>query len=107
VVSVSGGVRERRRGAVAEKGEGTVPGLGEDLTVGSRLSARKKKKKKKGREGVIRVGCCGIGVGWTWAGLVRLSATFFFFFSDFLNLLYLLHFSNKSNQTRIENFLKF
>jgi hypothetical protein len=81
------------------------------LTCGVRLSVRKKKKKKKGREGVIRVGCCGVGVGWPWAGLVSLHATFFspffFFFSDFLNLLYLLHFSNKSNQTRINFFLKF
>jgi hypothetical protein len=56
---------------------------------GVRLSVRKKKKKKKGREGVIRVGCCGVGLGWPWAGWLGclphfFSSSFFFFLFGFL-----------------------
>jgi hypothetical protein len=56
------------------------------LTCGVRLSVQNKKKKKTGRGGVIWVGCCGVRVGWPWAGLVSLPAMFFFLlsFSSFL-----------------------
>jgi hypothetical protein len=71
----------------------------------------KEKEKEKGERGSDSGGLLRGRGGLALGRLVRLPATFFcsffFFFSDFLNLLYLLHFSIKSNQTRIEFFLKF
>jgi hypothetical protein len=77
------GERERGRFHLyqRERGGGSMVGDAPDKWV-PLVCAKMKKRRERGS---VRVGCCGIGLGWPWAGPVRLPAFFFcsglFFFS--------------------------